>query len=163
MYRTIKGILRTHAEKAGHNRVDFASVKWVRSPNISNYEELMRARLDAYVDRLTVLIEMTRKQGQPIFVSQPTRQCKQVDGQLIGTAETTDYDGKEINGLDHCLMMELLNRKTMETCQASGSICIDLASELEFEDRDFYDYYHNNPKGTGKIGKYLYDKLNTHL
>ena len=56
-------------------------------------------------------------------------------------------------------MMRMLNDKTMEFCHAVGGICLDLASELEFNDSDFYDFYHNTPRGAEKIGLYLYQKL----
>ena len=36
---------------------------------------------------------------------------------------------------------------------------IDLAGELDFEDSDFYDSYHNTPQGAAKIGRYLYQKM----
>lgn len=96
----------------------------------------------------------------PIYASQPIRRCWQSGGQTVGVARTRlTYDGAGINGVDQCIMMRLLNDVTMDFCRHSGGVCIDLASELEFDDADFYDFYHNSPKGAEKIGRYLHRKL----
>jgi len=56
-------------------------------------------------------------------------------------------------------MMEILNKKTLETCRQIGGIPIDLANEVEWADEDFYDFFHNTPKGAKKIGQYLFTQL----
>jgi hypothetical protein len=38
-------------------------------------------------------------------------------------------------------------------------MAIDLANEISWEDDDFYDFEHNTPQGTGKIGRYLHQHL----
>jgi hypothetical protein len=79
---------------------------------------------------------------------------------LTGVAsEALTYNGLKINGMDQCIMMQLLNKRTLDFCRSNQGICIDLAGELEFDDTDFYDFYHNTPRGAEKIGQYLNQKL----
>ena len=40
-----------------------------------------------------------------------------------------------------------------------GGVCVGLATEIDWKDDDFYDFFHNTPKGTRKIGTYLHREL----
>jgi len=125
-----------------------------------NNQELIGPRLQAYEQRLIALNERVRRLGAiPIYVTQPIRRCKNLNGKTVGVAETENFEGIEIDGVDSCIMMRMLNNKPMEFCHSAGGICLDLANELEFKDGDFYDFYHNTPRGAGKTGIYLYQKL----
>ena len=160
LYRKAAGIRAARAIQAQHRRVDFQQITWIERPNASNHAAMQRGRLDAYAGRLAILNGMTRNLGAiPIYVTQPTRRCKRSGDKLVGSAETSTFDGTEINGIDYCLMLDALNRRTMDFCRGSGGICIDLAAELEFDDNDFYDYTHNTPAGAAKIGHFLYSRL----
>lgn len=159
-YRTLKGISAARAGKVGHRAVNFQQQQWVEAPSITNHQELIGRRLQGYEQRLKVLDERVRQLGGlPIYVTQPTRRCKNLNGKRVGVAETERFEGVEINGIDGCIMMQTLNKKTMEFCLSVSGICVDLAGELEFEDADFYDFYHNTPRGAEKIGVYLSQKL----
>lgn len=161
LYRTLAGMYTANVNEIKLHSVNFNMLEWTDQPKQSNHEKLMHTRLELYIDRLKVLEENVRGFGAvPIYVSQPIRRCRQSNGKITGVARgTLTYNGVGINGVDQCMMMQLLNKKTLDFCRSSAGICIDLASELEFEDADFYDFYHNSPKGTEKIGRYLYQKL----
>jgi hypothetical protein len=159
-YRTWQGISAARSSKVGHRSVNFQNQQWVEAPRVTNHRELIERRLPGYEQRLKVLDERVRQLGGlPIYVTQPTRRCKKVNGKTVGVAETETFEGIEIDGVDSCIMMQMLNNKTMEFCRKAGGICVDLATELELEDGDFYDFYHNTPRGAEKIGVYLYQKL----
>ena len=159
-YRTLKGISAARSSKVGHRSVNFQQQQWVEAPRVTNHRELIERRLPGYEQRLKALDDRVRQfGGLPIYVTQPTRRCKKLNGKTVGVAETETFEGIEIDGVDSCIMMQMLNNQTMEFCRKVGGICVDLASELEFEDGDFYDYYHNTPGGAEKIGVYLYQKL----
>lgn len=159
-YRTWKGISEARSNKVGHRSVNFQQQQWIDAPKVINHQELIGPRLLAYEQRLKALDERVRRlDAIPVYVTQPIRRCKNLNGKTVGVAETESFEGIEIDGLDSCIMMRLLNNKTMEFCQMVGGICLDLASELEFEDGDFYDFYHNTPRGAEKTGIYLYQKL----
>ena len=159
-YRTLRGISEARSNRVGHRSVNFQKLEWVDTPKVTSHLELMRPRLQAYEQRLKVLDERVRQlRSIPIYVTQPIRRCKSLNGKTVGVAETERFEGIEIDGVDSCIMMRMLNDKTMAFCHAVGGICLDLASELEFNDSDFYDFYHNAPRGAEKIGLYLYQKL----
>jgi len=160
LYRTIRGIQRAQRADLWHRSMDFRAIEWIDTPKVDNHEQLMLPRLQSYRDRLYILNERVRKFGAtPIYVTQPTSTCKEQNGKIIGVVETESYGGVDVNGVDLCIMKRLLNKKTTEVCRETGGICIDLAGDMVFDDGDFYDSSHNTPKGTEKIGRYLYGKL----
>jgi hypothetical protein len=160
LYRSTKGILEAEKNELRYRRVDFHTLNWVDRPAATNHAALMHARLRAYSERLRILDQRVHGLGaMPIYVTQPVRWCKNTNGKIIGVDQQGTLNGVSINGIDRCIMMQLINNKTMETCRHMGGICIDLASELAFEDGDFYDYHHNTPQGAEKIGHYLYQHL----
>jgi hypothetical protein len=159
-YRTWRGIWAARSSKIGHRSVDFQNEQWVEAPIATHHQDLMARRLQGYEQRLKVLSERVRQLGGlPIYVTQPTGRCKTLNGKTVGVAETEIFEGIEINGIDRCIMVRMLNNETMEFCRRVGGICVDLAGELEFADGDFYDFSHNTPRGSEKIGVYLYQKL----
>lgn len=161
LYRTLEGMYTANVKEIRFHRLDFNRLEWTDQPKQTNHERLMHTRLELYVDRLRVLEEKVRGLGAAsIYVSAPIRRCRQSNGKITGVASRAlTYNGLEINGVDQCLMMQLLNKRMLDFCRSNGGVCIDLAGELEFEDSDFYDFYHNSPKGTEKIAQYLYQKL----
>ncbi len=119
----------------------------------------MKERLDGYRERLTILLDAIREfDAAPILVSQRSMKYKWIGGQIQGVADTEDYDGVAINGVDYYHMLSRLNRLTQQACQPSDCLFIDLAAELDLSEDDFYDY-HTNPAGCKKIGDYLFAKL----
>jgi len=159
-YQTWKGISAARSNKVEHRSVNFQQLQWTDAPLITNHQVLMAPRLQAYEQRLRVLDARVKRLGaQPIYMTQSTRVCKSLNGKTVGVADPERFEGTEINGVDSCIMMRLINNKTMEFCHSLGGICLDLASELEFEDGDFYDFYHHTPQGAEKTGSYLYRKL----
>jgi hypothetical protein len=162
LYRTMKGIYRVKRAGLSHRAINFRSLEWVDIPKIHNHAQLAQIAIQEYNKRLRLLADRVHKlNGTPIFVTQSFRKYKREDGKVLGVAETISYGNAEINGVDCYLIMQLFNDTTMNVCRETGSICIDLATELNFDDGDFYDFYHNTPKGTEKIGSYLYKKLST--
>lgn len=160
LYRTLAGIHEVRKDGIGHRRIDFSNLRWKDKPLASSHEGLMQARLQRYAERLRILNQKTRQLGAiPIYVTQPTARCRYSDGRVLGLDEESTFDGLRINGVDVCIMLQLLNKRTLEVCRETGGICVDLADELKFSDGDFYDYYHNTPQGTAKIGHFLYQRL----
>jgi hypothetical protein len=161
LYRTTGGIIRAHEADLYHQKVNFQTLEWTDTPLVTDPEGFMRTRLRDYRTRLRVLNQEVARAGAiPIYVTQPMRAYKRVNGKWIGVARPRKNAGVEINGVDMQRMMAVLHMTTMEGCRDGGGVCIDLANELEFDDDDFYDLVHNTPKGTEKVGRYLYAKIN---
>ena len=166
---TVNGTIKAHMYGLPHDisgyYEDFSTKDWVVQPRLSDYEKIMKDRLDAYEQRLTILCKKVESVGSiPIFVSQSMRRTYDfIDGRLFGESlhSAYDYEGFSFNGVDYYYMKQLLNERTKQVCNKNGGIFIDLDQELKFDIKnDFYDHCHNTPSGAEKIGKYLYLKLN---
>src|SRR4029078_1164724 len=61
----------------------------------------------------------------------------------------------------YAVALSLVNDATGALCKERRREChfIDLASELSFEDDDFYDNVHTTPAGARRIGEFLSDRL----
>lgn len=163
VFRLIKGLLYANTYRMGHHAYDIHSQTITTTPLLAEkeYQPLMQKRLDAYLNRLRILREKTQELGAtPIFVTQTRRMHWQENNQIRGIDVRYGYEGATYNGVDMHYMEKILNDTTLSMCSSqSGSICIDLASELEFSHQDFYDFAHNTPSGAAKIGHYLAGKI----
>lgn len=161
MYRTLSGMyLARFKYPISHRAIDFQKIAWTDKALNDCDESCISEKLVSYESRLRDLIGRIQNMGaKPIIVSQASRMYKMKDGNVIGITETLDFQGRKINGVDYYYIASFLNKKTMDVCKSEGAICIDLANELNFDDDDFYDYIHNTPKGSEKVGHYLYSKL----
>jgi hypothetical protein len=163
IYKLIKGIILAKAYGISHKARSFQTTKTTTTPLLEEweYEPLMKARLDAYLGRLRILVEKTRELGAtPVFITQRTMKHWEEDNQVIGIDETYHYRNIEHNGVDNHYMEKLQNDTTMSICEErNDAICIDLASNISFEQDDFYDFAHNTPSGAAKIGNYLANEI----
>ena len=159
-YRVLKGMALAQSSSISHRAMDFKAIKTTQIPLIDNdqYSVLMSDRLKNYDARLKILIEKTKKIGAiPVFITQPRNIYWMENGHLVGIVDSYKFNGVEYNGVDLYYMNRLINQTTM--AQAGESICIDLDNELKFNKDDFYDYAHNTPLGSEKIGRYLAEKM----
>lgn len=158
--RTIRGAYRaTVVLKLGHRKVDFAMVQWTREPLQNNYV-FMSSRLDAYAQRLRILVDRTRNlNSKAIFVTQPSRQFRPTQSGVQGRADVSTYEGRQINGVDYYNIMRQFNDVMEAVCRETNTFFIDLAAQSGWEDGDFYDFAHMTPRGARKLGLYLFEKL----
>ena len=108
-----------------------------------------------YEPNLRRLIEEHRKRDeQVIFVSQTARPSMfRVEGDIIWVRDPG------IAG--YAVALRLVNAATEAVCNQHAPRCrfIDLASDVSFEDREFYDNVHTTSAGARRIGIYLAKKL----
>jgi len=97
--------------------------------------------------------------AQPIFMTQKSGTWRFDNGVLLGTQDTQFSGDIEFNGVDEYTLLRRINEVTLEVCDEKKLTCFDLANELDLEGDDFYDYEHTSPKGSEKIGHYLFKKL----
>jgi hypothetical protein len=175
LQRTIQGISSASRSGVGHKPVAFSKMRWTTVPLRSDHLQIMREYLAAYQLRLeTLLVRSRRLGGEPICVTQATRYYKVVDGTVFGSDRRGDheingvdfhpmrYRDHEINGVDFYHMFGLLNGRTLDVCRQAGALTVDVAGGVEWEDADFYNWTHNTPRGTEKLGRYVYANL-SHL
>lgn len=109
-----------------------------------------------YKPNLRRLIALHRQRAESvIFVSQPAHPgiVRWADGEPL---VSTEYQ------LDQwAVALGLVNRATAAICRETADICrfSDVATQVQFEMRDFYDLVHATPSGAGKIGRFLSQEL----
>ena len=158
LFRNLRGILRVKKANLIHKSNSYDSSGWylpTQQPSLEETAKRLGPTLDEYKDRLKKLIMAIRAFGaKPIIVTQHLGAYRIRDGKVWGklledgTIDTNAYDG-----------LSVVNVATMATCKKAGAICIDLANELFFIDGDHYDDVHTTPRGSKKIGQYLFKKL----
>jgi len=158
LFRNIRGMVRARDAKLIHASKGYDGSDWrppPRPPDIERAASDMRRGLDLYEQRLRELTQRIRAFGaEPIYVTQHRPSYRIRDGRLLvragaaGMADVSEYE-----------QLMATNRRTMDVCRNIKAICIDLASELFFTDGDHYDIVHTSPRGSEKIGKYLFEKL----
>jgi len=152
-FRYLAGLLaaRKIGVISGTYRPDRGKVAYVpcRDDGPSRTDE---ALLDDYRSRLEILQKLVvARGGRAVYVTQPTGFVKREEGRIF-VAEHSGADAvfREMIGY---------NRTLMRFCESAHAICIDLAGELSFDERDFYDTVHTTPAGSRKIGLFLAHKL----
>jgi lysophospholipase L1-like esterase len=167
LFTTISGMWKVYGHETllGHRLIDFETIQWIKGPPLQhNHENLMAERLEKYENRIKLLYKKSKEFGSiPIFVTQYVKSKKKEKGELFYLAKTIEYDGYKVNGVDISKMMDLLNSRTIAVCKKQNAICLDLASDIEFEKDDFYDYVHPSNKGTRKIAEYLKQQLSPYI
>jgi hypothetical protein len=78
---------------------------------------------------------------------------------ISGISKLMTLGDRKINGVDYFYVLDSFNKTTLQACGEAGGIGIDLATNLEWEEADFYDFFHNTPQGAEKIGQYLHRQL----
>jgi len=157
LIRIVQGMIKAGDAQLIHEIV-FRPEEWVKvKPHRRPVQPGpdLQPRLDEYAERLDRVLDKIRDFGaRGIVVTQHTGEYRIKNGWVMGTPGP---DGKVSTGRYNAMMA--INDVTMDRCRRAGMICIDLAEELFFEDSDFYDRLHTTPRGSAKIGQYLYRKL----
>ena len=158
-YRILRGMFAAQNSDLVHGSGSpFDNSKWVRLQSVDDPTIIEQKRipdLNSYRRRLEALVEQIRVFGaEPILVTQPTAEFR-IRNASVWNPESTD-GGPFLGGY---LTISQFNEVTLDVCRELGGVCIDLAHSVEFTDGDFYDRIHNTPKGTEKIGRYLFNQL----
>jgi lysophospholipase L1-like esterase len=153
---TIQGNLKARKAHVVHGGTEVARGPWVsgQAPALDSAAD--PSLLEAYQQRVTALIARIRAMGaQPIIVTQ-SRSDYRVDG--TGQPLGRSVGGQAID-FGAWAMQTAFNRRAMAACTQAGAVCLDLGSELTFEDGDFYDWVHTTPAGNRRIAAYLSQHL----
>jgi hypothetical protein len=156
LWTTIDGLIQADRTRSRHDAVNFAAARWTDQPSQPVWRpDQLDVRLAAYKDRLERVAGLIESMGaMPVFITQTRADYRLEHGRLTGIAEA---DGP--NGVDRGRALTLFNAATLEVCRYRHVACLDLATELQFEEGDFYDYEHNTPQGAERIGRWLAGKL----
>lgn len=166
VWEMIRGTAAARDERIGHGMARVRSTDPVtgaslwrrveRLPDPAPVEAALKSRLDGYEDRVGRLIARVREFGAvPIIVTQ-----SEADYRVDGTGAVFALPGADgAPDVSNYQVMSAFNARAMRACRAAGAVCLDLGSELRFDDLDFYDICHNTPKGAARIADWLHDKL----
>jgi len=174
LYRTAKGMIRARDAMLIHSTPD-DSYQWkapASPPDIAAAEQKFAPFLDAYGDRVRNVMQRIRDLGaEPVIVTQHTGHYRLSDGRVLGRVMKersenvwmgrTAKKGSVDIGPYEALVAH--NRRAMEVCRAAKGICIDVSEALEFEDGDHYDLLHTTPKGSAKIAKFIFGRLQSQI
>jgi lysophospholipase L1-like esterase len=154
LWSIVKGWLRAHRAELNHHAVDFAHATWTDQPAQPEVPA-QAAALAAYKVRLAQIADRIERLGAvPMFITQVRADYRFDNGRLVGIVKPSGP-----NGVDQGRALGRINAATLDFCRERLVTCLDLAGEVVFEDRDFYDYEHNTPRGAEKIGLWLASKL----
>ena len=158
LFRNVRGMIQARDAKLVHASKGYDGSDWrppARPPDIERAARDMKRGLDLYEQLLRELTRRIRVFGaEPIYVTQHLPSYRVRDGLVLGRVGA---DGKV--DLSEYETLMAVNGRTMSVCRDVKAVCIDLASELFFADGDHYDVVHTSPKGSEKMGKYLFEKL----
>ena len=158
LVRTIRGYFQARNAHVLHGSGVSFRHQWIEAtpqPDVEAARPIYAARLAAYEDRIEALTRRIREFGAaPVFITQVRYEYQVRNGKVLSIP-----DARGIFPLDGYVAMMLFNESLLKTCRRVEAICVDLASELSFENGDFYDNVHTTPAGSRRIGDYLAAKL----
>lgn len=150
--------------EGGHTRVDLNGLAWTDKSNDAALQKTAEYSLVELEGKVNEVVEKLAVMGaRPIFVTSPGAYYQVTDGKLIGIENTVDIGPMKLNGVDRYKLNIIINDRLMDLCQRANGICLDLAKDIRFELSDFYDFNHNTPSGSKKIGQYLFEKLRNEI
>lgn len=159
LFRRVRGLFVARRTRLVHGSMNTRTAQWmpVAEPAEGTAtDETMVRRLEAYHTRAETLARRIRDFGaEPIFVTQARGDYKRIDGRLFVLREEGTGPPEAMSHK----VLELYNLVTLEVCSKLEMVCVDLGSDLAFEDGDFYDYVHTTPSGSRRIGDFLYSRL----
>ena len=128
---------------------NFTKKKFTKNVKKITFDENIK---NNFLKKLKTLSQLTIENGAiPIFINQKSKRWYIKDNIVFNIEE----------GQTNWYMQEKFYATLiMNFCKKNNFFCIDLYNELELNENDFFDYIHTNAKGSKKIAKFIYSKLN---
>lgn len=163
MLRLIRGNLQarragvTHGKMAPSSEADFTSVGHLPADERKALANQLSAE---FVTNVTSLESAVRTIGAtPIFMTQTAFAWNADRRPPRGKHEMLHAQGRDMNYADVAMIHQAMNAALIAHCREYHVTCFDAANDLTFDVADYYDYVHNTPSGTEKIGRYLAARL----
>jgi hypothetical protein len=150
-------------KEINHRNIDFDEKEWTTERLHDNYD-FMQPRLEDFAVRLKELSKRTIDLGAvPVFISQPARKYRMtptgMEGIVSGNLSRNTYEGIKITGVDFFHMMRKMDQTIKQVALETDAVYIDLGSQTDWDDEDFYDFFHMTPSGAKKVGLFIYTEL----
>jgi GDSL-like Lipase/Acylhydrolase family len=163
LLRTIRESGRARSVRAFHGRMESRPDADFTETGLLNHHDRTEAAdriADGFLRNVDQLARRAVDLGAtPIFVTQTAYSWNAGQMAPRGLKDTLTIHGLTVNYADVSFLHQQLNRRLMTHCAAKRLTCFDLASEVQFDASDYYDYLHNTPSGARKIGAYLARRL----
>lgn len=144
---------------AGHAKRPPNDADYTATATTAGVDELIQINTAAFEIRLNQIIdEISRRNADFACISQPHLFAKLIAGTYRGVENAFEYQGRVYNGLDFAKSIAALNAAMRKICTARSGSYIDIASK-HFERDDFYDFVHNTPRGSDRLGRYMFEEL----
>ncbi len=155
LYRRIEGMSSAEKMKVGHSRVEFDKLTYTEKGLLADYRFHQVYISEQFIPRLRALVSATKKIGsEPIFVTQRSIAWKESTGKIMGVADTFNFSGLIVNGVDRYWLERGISQAILGYCAEAKLVCID-AFQLAYDPGDFYDLHHNSVVGAAKLGEHL--------
>jgi hypothetical protein len=159
VYRNIKGFVSVKNMGVGHRRTRFEKLSYTEKGLLADYRFHQTYIAEQFIPRVMALTAATKRLGsEPIFVTQRSFAWKENDGKILGVANTFNFSGLIVNGVDRYWLERGIAEAVIVHCAAAKLVCID-AFHVNYDPGDFYDLNHNSPAGAAKLGRYLGETL----
>ena len=161
LYKSVTGAIKAYRTKVYYHARTIPNSEWIEATipaaAFASKERELEPFLDAYQDRVRLLIRRIRDRGsEAVIVTQSRAGWRIQGGRVLGR-------GKGGTNVGYYVQQSLFNARAMKSCREMQAICIDLSAELEFKDGDFFDDVHTTPQGSAKIGTLVADELVLYL
>jgi len=151
LYRTLSGMIIAEYYNLNHNQTAVSGDTWTTMPKSPHASTSDLRKLAAFETRIRTLSSHIQTFGaRPIFVTQPIAIATPKDGRVMLREGQNPNDYFALNRF---------NKRLKEVCLTLSAVCIDLANQLSFDSIDFYDLFHTTPRGSKKIGIFLFHAL----
>lgn len=161
-YRTIRNWQKSNLHGVGHQKISFSEYTY-NNHGVASRElyDFYDKNIIAFKKRISLLVEFSKTFGaEPIFVTQPSMKYKLDSiGNIRGVSDTSYIEKMPFNGADYYHLLNKLNNAMYNLCKDNNYTYIDLTNAPIWEEKDFYDFFHNTPSGAKKIGDFIYEKI----
>lgn len=166
-FRTIRGSLQARRTMMLHGSLDRKSARWVPVKRPTEPDDLRQALgpdLSRYRKRLERIVAIVRsRNAEPIFITQQRGDYDIVGGQMLRLVAVRDSAIPDRASDQDVAILHLFNETTLAVCRTFDLDCVDLASQIDFNDGDFYDAIHTAPSGSRKIAVVVHEALKDRL
>lgn len=165
LYRKLIGSYNARIKGVSHAKIDLLNLPYTDRGIADKklFKFYSAENLIPFTKRIRELIELTKNMGAiPIFITQPSMNFKYKSGKLLGVEYKNKIGEYYYNGIDYFYLYNMLNKAIKEAVH-NQHIVVDLTNLKIWEPEHFYDFYHNTPIGSQRVGLEIFKQLNGKL
>jgi lysophospholipase L1-like esterase len=142
-----------------HQKNILTDFEYSATSNSIEFEDDIIKNAEIFGENLKEIIKIIKlRSGTPICITQEALFVR--DGRAINRA--FPYKNTYLNGFDLELSLDLINNQIKTICTNERVLLISI-DDGYFEESDFYDFVHHNPKGSAKLANLIYNSIKDQL